>query len=298
MTHRYEGPIEPGMRFSIWAPDRADSRRNITITRIGPPPPPKIVRPPGAGGWIGSREETVVWSKADDADSEVWHEFGEFRVAAFPIGGRIPPDAAAKHADFKVGTITAPWTWGQVAMLNRYQKRGDMHPYTCEDSSHGALVAAMGGWVCRECGYRQNWAHSLPPVDKERADKFDYILRQLESGNALPENFNAVVTCWLLFPHLKPATPESHGGKYGYSSGSIETQHGFLMAHNFTGNLSAALEHIPQGWICPHMWWGESGAGANLTNRIGSHPIYANGVGPTKERAATAAMLRAQALTP
>jgi hypothetical protein len=73
--------------------------------------------------------------------------------------------------------IDAPWTPEQVAALNAYQRRGDMHPFTCggdrADAAHrryaeeagdgdwGVLVARQDGWVCPVCGYRQTWAHAF-----------------------------------------------------------------------------------------------------------------------------------------
>jgi hypothetical protein len=63
--------------------------------------------------------------------------------------------------------ITAPFTPEQVAALNRWQERGDVHPFTCGNSqcrsSHpnDALVATPNGWMCRHCDYTQQWAHGF-----------------------------------------------------------------------------------------------------------------------------------------
>lgn len=69
--------------------------------------------------------------------------------------------------------VRAPWTDEQVAALNRWQKSGVVHPFTCgnrdksghgwdrEVGDYGVLEATPGGWVCRACGYRQPWAQSF-----------------------------------------------------------------------------------------------------------------------------------------
>lgn len=38
-----------------------------------------------------------------------------------------------------------------------------MHPFTCQDSAHGPLIATCDGWICRnlDCDYTQDWAHSF-----------------------------------------------------------------------------------------------------------------------------------------
>ncbi|WP_340667950.1 hypothetical protein [Bradyrhizobium ottawaense] len=59
--------------------------------------------------------------------------------------------------------IKPPWTPEQVDALNRFQRLGVFHPFTCPDPHDGAdraLVATRDGWVCCHCDYRQDWAHS------------------------------------------------------------------------------------------------------------------------------------------
>lgn len=59
--------------------------------------------------------------------------------------------------------ITAPWTPDQVDRLNRFQRLGYVHEFTCPDSHNGAdrtLVATKNGWICPHCDYRQDWAHA------------------------------------------------------------------------------------------------------------------------------------------
>lgn len=64
--------------------------------------------------------------------------------------------------------IKAPFTPEQVVALNRFQRDGRFHPFTCgsgrrTDSAHldgnGILVASEQGWHCPYCEYVQDWAH-------------------------------------------------------------------------------------------------------------------------------------------
>lgn len=66
--------------------------------------------------------------------------------------------------------ITAPFTIAQVDALNRFQRAGHVHPFTCGNDHSGDkdLVATKDGWICPNCDYRQDWAHAamageLPP---------------------------------------------------------------------------------------------------------------------------------------
>lgn len=64
--------------------------------------------------------------------------------------------------------INAPWTPEQVAALNCWQTRGDVHPYTCPNGT--ALQAMPYGWECPCCEYTQYWAHAVEwPTRKEIA---------------------------------------------------------------------------------------------------------------------------------
>lgn len=58
--------------------------------------------------------------------------------------------------------IYAPWTQKEVDALNRYQKSGVMHPFTCseEHGKEAVLEATIDGWICPIplCYYTQNWA--------------------------------------------------------------------------------------------------------------------------------------------
>jgi len=66
-----------------------------------------------------------------------------------------------------VSEIKAPWTPLQVECLNRFQRAGFWHPFTCGKCSRD-LVATPDGWRCPSngCDYEQDWAHAfmaLPP---------------------------------------------------------------------------------------------------------------------------------------
>lgn len=71
--------------------------------------------------------------------------------------------------------IKAPWTDEQVAALNRWQQRGNVHPFTCGASephpvgppgsdsfkhreTNRTLIAENDGWHCPTCRYTQDWA--------------------------------------------------------------------------------------------------------------------------------------------
>lgn len=75
----------------------------------------------------------------------------------------------------KASRIHAPFTEEQVDKLNKRQKEGRYHPYTCsrlpeecevhtrgdDFSKDGVLKATSKGWVC-PCGkYTQDWAHGV-----------------------------------------------------------------------------------------------------------------------------------------
>jgi hypothetical protein len=74
-------------------------------------------------------------------------------------------------------TVTAaPWTDGQVANLNRYQRAGVFHPFTCgrrdeHRDDPGVLVAGRDGWTCPadDCDYRQAWALPFMAAPPTRA---------------------------------------------------------------------------------------------------------------------------------
>ena len=61
------------------------------------------------------------------------------------------------------------WAEETVKGLEKYQRDGRFHPYTCPnrslethpyragDRDFGMLVPTTEGWVCRDCDYRQDW---------------------------------------------------------------------------------------------------------------------------------------------
>lgn len=64
-----------------------------------------------------------------------------------------------------------PFTPDQVAALDKYQREGRFHPFTCEnrnDGKHrpndidlGGLIPTVRGWICQYCDYTQDWAHGF-----------------------------------------------------------------------------------------------------------------------------------------
>lgn len=65
--------------------------------------------------------------------------------------------------------IKAPFTDEQVNNLNRYQKLGFIHEFTCGNEHEGdnTLIATKDGWICPTCDYTQNWCHDfMLDVDK------------------------------------------------------------------------------------------------------------------------------------
>lgn len=57
--------------------------------------------------------------------------------------------------------FSAPWTSEQVENLNRYQKSGVFHEFTCGGCDAGALIATQNGWHCTNCNYTQTTAHEF-----------------------------------------------------------------------------------------------------------------------------------------
>lgn len=67
--------------------------------------------------------------------------------------------------------LRAPWSSEQVDALNRFQRRGDIHEFTCPNDHDGAdrtLIATKQGWICPHCDYRQDWAHAAMLTTPER----------------------------------------------------------------------------------------------------------------------------------
>jgi len=60
-----------------------------------------------------------------------------------------------------VDVLRAPWTDQQVSKLNRFQRLGHVHEFTCPNNhdSDRVLVASNDGWHCPSCDYQQDWAH-------------------------------------------------------------------------------------------------------------------------------------------
>lgn len=67
------------------------------------------------------------------------------------------------------------WSPQLVEALNKQQRAGQVHPFTCgsgrrTDADHkdgeGVLVATEDGWMCPYCDYRQDWHGGVVPVDE------------------------------------------------------------------------------------------------------------------------------------
>lgn len=69
--------------------------------------------------------------------------------------------AETQSAMETTGRVVAPWTRAQVVGLNRWQRAGYVHEFTCSDGH--PLVATTEGWICDEpgCLYTQDWAHDF-----------------------------------------------------------------------------------------------------------------------------------------
>ena len=70
--------------------------------------------------------------------------------------------------------VTAPWRPDEVEALNKYQKSGVMHEFTCKEHSHEVLIATIDGWICPHqfCYYAQDWAWDwMINVGKDQKDE-------------------------------------------------------------------------------------------------------------------------------
>lgn len=54
----------------------------------------------------------------------------------------------------------APWTQEQVDNINRYQKSGVFHEFTCPGDS-SSLIATKTGLICEWCDFEQNWVNDF-----------------------------------------------------------------------------------------------------------------------------------------
>lgn len=82
--------------------------------------------------------------------------------------------------------INAPFTNEQVDNLNRFQRFGIFHPFTCGNDDHEGndrtLVATTEGWVCPKdgCGYTQKWAHGFMSEFTQKEE--DEVRSRLTAG--------------------------------------------------------------------------------------------------------------------
>jgi hypothetical protein len=59
-------------------------------------------------------------------------------------------------------SVNAPWTANQVDNINRFQRFGLFHPFTCPGHDGGGdrtLVATRDALLCCHCSYKQSWVH-------------------------------------------------------------------------------------------------------------------------------------------
>lgn len=90
-------------------------------------------------------------------------------------GPLIAAPLSSSSSPVPTNIIKAPFSLGHVVALNRYQRDGRFHPFTCGNdrgnAAHreyqrqhggdfGQLVATTEGWVCPVCDYTQDWAHA------------------------------------------------------------------------------------------------------------------------------------------
>lgn len=93
----------------------------------------------------------------------------------------------------------APWTAAQVDNLNRWQRFGVFHGFTCGGAEHEGdrtLVATRDGWICCHCSYKQDWAHdAMLAFDRDQAVKiidaapFGDLMRMSERTPPLTEGY-------------------------------------------------------------------------------------------------------------
>ena len=69
-------------------------------------------------------------------------------------------------------TVVAPWTDKQVEALNKFQRLGYVHEFTCPESHRESrtLVATHDGWACPSCSYRQAWAYDYMADETRHPD--------------------------------------------------------------------------------------------------------------------------------
>lgn len=126
-------------------------------------------------------------------------------------------------------TITAPFTPEQVESLNRFQRSGEFHPFTCGgnrsdeahvayakehgDPDYGLLVATPDGWVCPVCDYKQGWAHDF--MAGLRREEYMIITALDAAGVEMPAS--GVVITDEMVERAARAAGMAAGGRFGYA---------------------------------------------------------------------------------
>ena len=87
--------------------------------------------------------------------------------------------------------IIPPWNYEQVDALNRFQRAGYMHPFTCPNDHPGdkELMARRTGWLCPHCDYTQYWAHKFmleKPINPLAAIYDDGAAERIAQNNSRP----------------------------------------------------------------------------------------------------------------
>lgn len=101
----------------------------------------------------------------------------------------------------KAEMIRAPFTQAQVVGLNRWQRAGYVHEFTCACGE--ILQATLEGWRCPDacCDYTQDWAHAFmadgPPEPHPivRFEEPDECMFCLDLGLNRPEGSGEFWNC-------------------------------------------------------------------------------------------------------
>lgn len=128
-----------------------------------------------------TREADLLWQQAHNRPG-IYPDLGDLLTWLLSLVRPVLDDRST------VKKVFAPFTPEQVEALNAWQELGWVHPFTCNGNHHnaahmaqngprrGMLEATANGWLCRACGYTQNWAHDF------MADK------ALHPANPFPES--------------------------------------------------------------------------------------------------------------
>lgn len=59
--------------------------------------------------------------------------------------------------------LNAPWSPGEQEHIAAWQKKPDVHPFTCDQGHHVPLIVATFELTCPHpgCIYKQTWVHDF-----------------------------------------------------------------------------------------------------------------------------------------